>query len=113
MQLCWTGTQPLGIDNIEPDAAARYMLRAPDPLVRPDAIRCCVRGCTHWLARRARGPHNPAAYCPDHRVSVSLRPTYVYADYRENCIVNAPHLQLVRELKVESWRLGHERSEDA
>lgn len=113
MPLIWTETQPFGIADIEPGAASRYAIGARDPLVRADTVCCCVRGCPSWLAKRSRGANNPAAFCQDHRISVSLRPTYVYRDYRDNFIVNVAHLGRVKELKVESWRLGNERSEDA
>jgi hypothetical protein len=37
----------------------------------------------------------------------------VYQDYRQNFVVDLGLLEAVKTLKVESWRLGNERSEDA
>jgi hypothetical protein len=88
-------------------------LRANDPLIRQDTIRCCVRGCGHWLAKRSRGKTNAASFCPDHGISISTSPTYVFKDYRKNFIIEVAKLEKFTELKVESWRLGNERSEDA
>jgi len=111
MPLNWTGTQPLGLQELE--AADRYTVKASDSLIRDDGIRCCVRNCHRWLAKRRRGPSDPNAFCPDHGVSVSASPTYVYKDYRHNFMIDVPTLERVKGLKVESWRLGNERSEDA
>ena len=108
----WTETTPFGVADLEPDAATRYSPRAGVPLVRGDTVRCCVAGCTHWLPRRTRGVARQAV-CPKHGVSVSTSPTYVYDDFRRNFIVSVPLLERVKQLKVESWRLGNERSEDA
>jgi hypothetical protein len=113
MPLNWTETRPLGLDDLEEDAAGRYAMRSGDPLIQGERIRCCVRGCPHWLAKRHRGVSDPAAYCPEHGISVSTSPTYVYKDYRCNFLVDVPVLERVKGLKVESWRLGNERSEDA
>lgn len=110
----WTGMQPIGLKELEDDAASRFKLRACNSLIRSNGIRCCVRGCNRWLAKRERpGPIGPDAYCPDHGVSVSTSPTYIYKDYRDNFIIAAPRLEQVKKFKVESWRLGYERSEDA
>lgn len=113
MPLNWTGTRPLGWQELEDNAAVRYTLQARDSLIRDDRIRCCVRNCHRWLAKRHRGPSDPNAFCPDHGVSVSASPTYVYKDYRHNFIIDVPTLERVKGLKVESWRVGNERSEDA
>src|SRR5689334_6503185 len=113
MQPNWTCTQPLGLSDLEADAASRYARRASDPLIQKDKIRCCVQDCETWLVKRARGRRDPNIYCPVHGISVSTSPTYVYEDYRKNFIVDVPFLQRVKELKVESWRLGNEGSEDA
>lgn len=113
MPLNWSGTQPIGWNDIEDDAAHRYTLGATNSLLQPNAIRCCVRGCNHWLAKRRRGPSDPNTFCPDHGISVSTSPTYVYRDYRRNFIIDLDILDRVKTLKVESWRLGNERSEDA
>ncbi|MCB9922571.1 MAG: hypothetical protein H6822_10335 [Planctomycetaceae bacterium] len=108
----WT-EHPLGFLDLEDDAAERYRLGASDPLIRNDAIRCCVRNCPHWLAKRSRGKQAPNSVCPDHGISVSTSPTYVFDDYRRNFIIDAEKLDRFTKLKVESWRLGNERSEDA
>lgn len=105
--------QPLGFLNLEDDAAQRYRLRASDPLLRKDAIRCCVKGCGHWLDKRSRGKKNPNSFCPVHGISVSTSPTYVFKDYHKNFIIEVARLERFTDLKVESWRLGNERSEDA
>lgn len=102
---------PLGVSDLEVDAADRYSLRATEPLCRPNEIRCCVRSCDHWLAKRRRAKIRDDAFCSAHNISVSTKPTYVYRDRRRNFIVG---LELLASLhKVESWRLGHETSEDA
>lgn len=102
MPLNWTGTQPLGLAELEGNVA-----------IRCDEVRCCVRGCNQWLARRRRGINNPNINCPCHGISVSTSPTYIYEDYRRNFIIDVDLLANVMSLKVESWRLGNERSEDA
>ena len=109
----WTGRQPLGLGDLEEDAARRYTSRSRDSLIRHDEIRGCARNCHRWLAKRRRGPSDPNAFCPDHGVSISTSPTYVYKDFRHNFIIDVPTLERVKGLKVESWRLGNERSEDA
>jgi len=113
MPLNSTGTQPVGLQELEDNAASRYTLQARYALIRDDRIRCCVRNCHRWLAKRRRGPSDPNTFCPDHGISVSASPTYVYEDYRHNFIIDVPTLERVKRLKVESWRLGNERSEDA
>jgi hypothetical protein len=113
MKLCWTKSQPLGVGDLEPHAATRYRRRASQPLTGPNGVRCCRRDCTHWLAKRKKGRGDDAMFCREHGITVSLKPTYIYRDYRNNFIVNVPLLEEVKKLKVESWRLGYERSEDA
>jgi hypothetical protein len=51
----------------------------------------------------------------EHGISVSKSPTYVYKNYLDNFIIGVPTLEHIKSkrLKVESWRLGNERSEDA
>jgi hypothetical protein len=109
----WSGSQPIGINELEENAATRYTLGAMDALIRADAIRCCVKDCPRWLAKRRRGCQILQSICPEHGLSVSTSPTYVYKDYRNNFIIGVPRLEQVKRLKVESWRLGNERSEDA
>ena len=112
MPLSWTEKLPLGLDGLEENAAVRY--GRDGDLVKGDReIRCCVRGCTRWLARRRRQQDDDTIFCPEHGISVSTSPTYIYKDYRQNFLVDVPLLQRVKKLKVESWRLGNERSEDA
>jgi hypothetical protein len=113
MPATWEEKRPLGLDLLEVNAAGRYTIGAHDSLIRGDRIRCCVRDCPRWLAKRRRGVKDPGIYCPDHGISVSKSPTYVYRDYRRNFIVAIPQLQRVVPLKFERWRLGNERSEDA
>ncbi len=113
VSLDWTGTQPFGVNELEENAASRYTLNSQDSLVRKDHVRCCVRDCKHWLVKRHKKSRDPNSYCPDHGISVSTQPTYVYKDYRGNFIIGAEILERVKKLKVESWRLPNERSEDA
>src|SRR5262245_37846209 len=101
----WTGL-PWGYSDLEVNAAERYRLRANDPLIRQDAIRCCVRGCRRWLAKRSRGKPNADCYCQDHGISVSTSPTYVFKDYRKNFIIEVAKLEKFKKLKVESWQIG-------
>jgi len=109
----WNLTTVFGVNDLEPEAANRYSTRASEPLIRGKTVRCCVASCTNWLARRTRGRLSRESVCDKHGISVSTSPTYVYDDYRRNFIVNVPLLEQVKQLKVESWRLGNERSEDA
>ena len=105
----WSGTVPVGVSDFEPDAERRYTERAANALIRREEIRCCIRGCSRWIARRRRGV--PAEYCPDHHISISTSPTYVFQDWRSNFIVNPAPISGMS--KVEKWRLGNESSEDA
>jgi hypothetical protein len=137
MPTIWSEHCPFGIADLEESAALRYRLpQAPDTLIRKDTIRCCVRNCPHWLAKRSRrkpestirpdhaarwpwcdavSRRNPESVCPDHGISVSgsASPTYVFSDCRRNFVVDVARLEAFTKLKVESWRLGNERSEDA
>jgi hypothetical protein len=108
----WT-SHPLGYPDLEDNAAQRYRLAATDPLLRKDAIRCCVRGCRNWLTKRSRRGMSADCFCPDHGISISTSPTYVFNDYRKNFIIEVAKLWKFTKLKVECWRLGNERSEDA
>jgi hypothetical protein len=105
----WSGTVPFGVSDFESDAKRRYTERAANALLRREKIRCCIRGCNRWIARRRRGV--PAEFCPDHHISISISPTYVFQDWRSNFIVNPAPISEMS--KVEKWRLGNERSEDA
>ena len=113
MPLNWTKTQPFGFDDLEENPAIRYAPQTPDSLIQGDQIRCCVRGCNHWLAMRHQGLLDPNIYCPNHGISVSKTPTYIYKDHHRNFIIDIDILNQVTPHKVESWRLGNERSEDA
>jgi hypothetical protein len=105
----WSGTVPFGVSDFEPDAKRRYTGGATNALVRGEELRCCIRGCNRWIARRRRGAS--AEYCPDHHISISISPTYVFQDWRSNFIVNPAPISGMS--KVETWRLGNESSEDA
>lgn len=109
----WTNTQPIGLNDLEDNAAKRYNSNSVDSLVREDAIRCCVRGCQHWLAKRKAGIKDLLNYCSEHEISVSTSPTYVYQDFHKNIIIDVPLLDRIRHKKFESERLTNERSEDA
>jgi hypothetical protein len=113
MPTTWEEKRPLGLDLLEVNAAGRYIIGVNDSLIHGNQIRCCVRDCPRWLARRRRRVRDPDIYCPDHGISVSYSPTYVYRDYRRNFIVAIPQLERVARLKYEKHRLGYERSEDA
>src|SRR5439155_26599061 len=97
-----------GIDDIEAGIAKLYASRSKD-VVRTDRIRCCIRGCNEWIHKRKRGERSsPNSFCPKHGISVSTSPTYVYESLWCNLIVQP---DLVKKLdKVETWRLGNEKS---
>jgi hypothetical protein len=108
----WATDPPFGLDDLEPDAAGRYRLCAPDALKRRDALRCCANGCLSWLPpipRAVRG----RVYCEQHGIGMSNKPTYVYHDFRRNFIVGRELLAPGILTKVERWRLVNEGSEDA
>src|SRR5882724_2790961 len=107
----WTPNPPFGLSDLEENAADRYSLRATEPLLRADQVRCCIQGCKNWLARRRRTGNREDAYCPTHGISVSTSPTYVYQIRARNFIVGQELLAVIH--KVERWRLGNECSEDA
>ena len=109
----WSNNQPFGLEELEVDAASRYLANVPGSLIQSDKVRCCVRDCNHWIARRRRGVNDSNAFCPVHGISVSTSPTYIYKDDSRNFIIDIEMLHQVKPLKVESWRLGNERSEDA
>ncbi len=109
MQIAWE-PGPFGTDDLELGAAEGYKSTA-SPLRRRDEVRCCIRGCRTWLPRRSRG--DPPKFCPDHGISVSTSPTYVYQDWTRNFLLRHDLIGAVKEDKIESWRLGNESSEDA
>jgi len=78
-----------------------FAMRSGDPLIHGDRIRCCIRDCQHWLAKRHRGASDPAVCCPDHGISVSASPTYNLRpqDYRCRFLVDVPVLGRVNGLK--------------
>jgi hypothetical protein len=97
---------PLGTLDLDPNVQFD-----PGPPLR---IRCFVSGCNHYLIPPARGRRGET--CPTHGITCSRSPTYVYADVRRN-IITARDLLADRivghPFKVESWRFGNERGEDA
>lgn len=102
--------EPFGTDELEPGAAEGY--RSPaSSLRRHDEVRCCIRACRTWLPCRTR--KDPPKFCPDHGISISTSPTYVYKDWKRNFLLRHDLMAAVKEHKVESWRLGSESSEDA
>ena len=100
---------PFGWSDLEDGAAERYTTKHKDSLVRDGQVRCCVRDCKNWLSRRKRGI--APEFCPDHGISMSVSPTYVYRNPLDNFIIARDLVNSVD--KVERWRLGNERSEDA
>lgn len=107
----WNPAPPFGLGQIEADAADRYRKGSDRPLLRAEEIRCCIRDCETWLPLFHRGADVGLSSCPRHGIRMSASPTYVYGSCWRNFLVR---IDLARELKkVESWRLGNERSEDA
>src|SRR5947209_7497946 len=105
----WTGDLPYGISDLASDVPKGY---ADGALVKDDRIRCCVAHCQRWVRRRRAGQSNDdGLYCPEHGISLSTAPTYIYKNHLRNFIVGRELLAKVK--KVESWRLGNETSEDA
>jgi hypothetical protein len=102
---------PYGTNEIEVGIAEKYASGSKN-VVRKDQIRCCIRGCKEWLSKRKRGGKSVATcFCPEHGISISASPTYVYEERKRNFII---HQDLVSRVeKVEKWRLGNEKSEDA
>ena len=97
---------PYGVDDVDPLQAR--------PL-KPDHVRCCIKGCSRILERAHRQTRrDPACFCPDHGIRVSASttsPTYVYEDPSRNFIVDRHLLDDVD--KTVRWRLPNETSEDA
>lgn len=102
-----------------PVDALPYGLLDLDPLIQTDAgpplrVKCYVNGCEEYLLPPARS--RKGQLCPEHGITCSLSPTYIYADVRKNIIV-AKELLATRivghPFKVETWRFGNERGEDA
>lgn len=105
----WADSAPYGVGDLAPDVASGY---SNGTLVRETEIKCCVRDCPHWVRRRRVGQSKAEGlYCPLHEISISTTPTYIFKDHQRNFIVGRSLLGQVK--KVESWRLGHETSEDA
>lgn len=113
MSVSWSGATPFGWSDLEAHAADSYVLSSANPLLRVTEgrkeVRCCIRGCDHWLAARARG--GPMEFCPDHHISISTSPTLVHREARSNFIIASDMLDDLD--KVERWRLPNEGSEDA
>ena len=108
----WSSETPYGTSEIEEDAASRYstaMTGSADSLLHGDSLRCCIRDCREMLLKRHRGQQ--PCFCPQHGISMSTKPTYIYKDKARNFIIGK---DIPRHLsKVENWRLGFETSEDA
>jgi hypothetical protein len=113
-KFCSIGEIPYGFSALKPEAALRYKLGRADSLLGVERqaikdLKCCIRDCDELIKRRRRG--DKASYCPNHGISMSIKPTYVYSDGRRNFIVGTELLKCIS--KVERWRLGFETSEDA
>lgn len=100
---------PYGIADLKPEAALRYSTERADSLLRGEHLQCCIRDCNNLIPKPHRG--QAKQFCPEHGISMSTKPTYIYADKTRNFIIGKD-LQK-RMSKVESWRLGFETSEDA
>jgi hypothetical protein len=112
--LRWCDRLPYGAADFEPDAASKFATPGAVDFVGSDFIRCCIRGCERRLTRRRRGQFNvPSHFCPEHGISVSTSPTYLYHRdlQHQNFIIARSWLHSAE--KVERWRLGNENSEDA
>ncbi len=100
-ELDWNENIPYGVTDLKESLQ-----------ISGENIQCCVKNCANWVQRRRRGQKPQVSnFCPAHGISISKSPTYVYKDFTRNFIVG--HALLNRIKKVESWRLGNERSEDA
>jgi len=105
------GMLPYGTNDIEAGVSEKYG-SGSNEVLRKEQIRCCIKGCAEWLSKRHRkGRSANDCYCAKHGISVSNSPTYVYKDHERNFIVKQDLLKQVH--KVERWRLGNEKSEDA
>jgi hypothetical protein len=105
----WSSEIPYGTFEIEEDAASRYSTARADSLLHKDSLRCCIRDCKELLPKRHRG--QKPCFCPEHGISMSAKPTYIYRDPERNFIIGKDIP--ARLSKVENWRLGFETSEDA
>lgn len=100
---------PYGVSELKQDADLRYSTARADSLLHGEFLQCCIRDCEELLPKRHRG--QKPLFCPKHGISVSTKPTYIYADVERNFIIGK---QIPTHLsKVESFRLGYETSEDA
>ena len=107
----WSEQAPFGISELKENAALRYSNKVPDSLLRGEELQCCIAGCQIWLPKRRRG--KPPRFCPDHGLSMSIKPTYIYEKKERNLVVGHNLWQSGRIKKVENWRFGYETSEDA
>lgn len=105
----WGSEITYGVSEIKEDAALRYSTARADSLLNGESLRCCIRDCKELLLKPHRGQKR--CFCPEHGISMSTKPTYVYRDRERNFIV-ATDIP-TRLSKVEKWRLGFETSEDA
>ena len=105
----WSTEIPYGTSEIEEDAASRYSTARADSLLHVESLRCCIRDCKELLPKLRRG--QKPCFCPNHGISMSAKPTYIYRDTERNFIIGK---DIPRSMsKVENWRLGFETSEDA
>src|SRR5229473_2971881 len=96
-QIAWE-PRPFGIDELELGAAEGYRF-VTSSLRRGEEFRCCIRGCRTWLPRRTGKA--PAQFCPDHGISISTSPTYVYKDWSRNFLLRHDLMADVKRQKVE------------
>jgi hypothetical protein len=109
MEIKWSVDLPYGASDLDVAVPAGYI---DGTFVRDTKIKCCIAKCPHWLQLRHRGQlKEDDLFCPEHGISVSTTPTFIFKDHRRNFIVGRELLETVT--KVESWRLGNETSEDA
>lgn len=97
---------PYGILDLDP-----VVMIDPGPPLR---IKCFVEACNQFLippTRERRGE-----VCPVHGIRCTRSGTYIYSDVRQNIIVSQDLLAdriVGHPFKVETWRFGNERGEDA
>lgn len=109
LTLEWAKNSPYGFADFSPDVPEGY--KTLDRL-RDSEIKCCIRGCRQWLRKRRAGDLKAVVlFCPDHGISLSSAPTYIYRDYHRNFMIATDLIDQVT--KVEKWRLGNESSDDA
>ncbi len=100
---------PYGASDLKEKVDLRYSTARADSLLRGEFLQCCIRDCEELLPKRHRG--QKPLFCPNHGISVSTKPTYIYADAERNFIIGKQIPTCLS--KVENFRLGYETSEDA